>query len=152
MSTCVRGHVDPERYSNGQCKQCAVEKAEEWRRVPENWEKRRETERLRAQRQRWADKVAAMTRYGDGKCACCGESHIQLLTIDHIGENGAEHRREIFGPNYKGRAPAGARTYRWLRLNGYPDGYQVLCFNCNYGKHEYGECPHKTGGGPSDQE
>ncbi len=28
------------------------------------------------------------------------------------------------------------------RLNGYPDGFQVLCANCNMAKDRPGGCPH----------
>lgn len=141
---CINGHRNPERYANGTCKQCTKDKAEAWRRDPVNWEKRRETERLRAQRQRQADREAALVKYGPD-CQCCGESIETFLTIDHIDGDGADHRKEIFGSNYKNRPPAGHRTYRWLRLNGYPSGFQVLCFNCNYAKHALGACPHQKG-------
>jgi hypothetical protein len=66
-------------------------------------------------------------------CACCGESHIVFLTLDHINEDGAEHRRKI---------GAGEAIYRWVKKNKYPSGFQVLCFNCNFAKSN-GGCPHK---------
>lgn len=70
------------------------------------------------------------------ECVCCGESEIVFLTIDHMNNDGAEHRREI------GRS--GIRFYRWLTKNGLPDGYQTLCFNCNVGRYiNGGVCPHK---------
>lgn len=31
----------------------------------------------------------------------------------------------------------------WLKTNGYPDGFQTLCHNCNMAKGFYGICPHK---------
>ena len=37
---------------------------------------------------------------------------------------------------------AGLFCIRWLKRNGYPAGYQVLCFNCNFAKHRKGACPH----------
>lgn len=67
---------------------------------------------------------------------------MEFLTIDHVDNNGAAHRREIHGPGYKNRPPAGHRTYRWLRIQEYPAGFQVLCMNCNFAKGVYGECPH----------
>lgn len=65
-------------------------------------------------------------------CNCCGETNIEFLTIDHIDGNGAAHRRELNGKKF----------YNWLRNNNYPDGYQVLCVNCNFAKGANGECPH----------
>ncbi len=62
---------------------------------------------------------AALEAYGN-ECACCGEAGEQFLTIDHINGDGAAHRRET-----------GGNTYYWLRQNGYPEGFRVLCWNCN---------------------
>lgn len=82
-------------------------------------------------------KAASIAAYG-GFCACCGESELIFLTIDHIDGEGNTHRRELFG----GRG--GGPFYRWLAKNGFPPGFQVLCFNCNLGKHiNGGVCPHQ---------
>jgi hypothetical protein len=53
-------------------------------------------------------------------------------------ENGGnKHRRQIGGCGY---------FYRWLRKNGFPPGFQVLCYNCNQGKAlGGGVCPHQAG-------
>lgn len=80
-------------------------------------------------------KKKVITHYG-GKCACCGEENISFLTIDHINGKGSSHRRQIGG--------GGTVIYRWLNKNHYPKEYQVLCFNCNCGRHiNGGICPHK---------
>ena len=90
-------------------------------------------------------KREVMDAYG-GACACCGEAELVFLTIDHIEENGAEHRRKMAAESGAHEySQAGARTYRWLRNNGFPKGFQVLCANCNCGKHwNGGICPHQT--------
>ena len=75
--------------------------------------------------------------YG-GKCACCGEDRIEFLTIDHINNNGNIHRQT------KGLSP-GTQSYLWLMREGFPEGFQVLCYNCNNAKHIYGTCPHQKG-------
>jgi hypothetical protein len=51
--------------------------------------------------------------------------------------NGAAHRRSL-----DGRAK-GASLYRKLRQDKYPEGYQVLCFNCNFAKGTRESCPCK---------
>ena len=66
-------------------------------------------------------------------CACCGEKETRFLTLDHVNGNGANHRRVI------GRQP----LERWLKSNGYPSGYQVLCWNCNVAKGQGETCPHQ---------
>jgi hypothetical protein len=64
-------------------------------------------------------------------------------SIDHIDGNGAEHRREMAAERNSPWGQAGHATYRWLRKNNYPEGFQVLCANCNCGRHwNGGLCPH----------
>jgi hypothetical protein len=71
--------------------------------------------------------------YG-GKCACCGETELKFLTIDHINNDGHIERKN-----------ASLQTiFRRLRDRGYPDTYQVLCYNCNCAKGFYGICPHQA--------
>ncbi len=72
------------------------------------------------------NKVDIISYYSNGtmKCLKCGFDDIRALQIDHINGGGTKHRREL------GRT--GDAFYRWLRLNNYPEGYQVLCCNCNW--------------------
>ena len=80
------------------------------------------------------DKV--FNHYGN-QCECCGESNILFLSVDHINNDGASHRKEI------GRG----RINQWLINNNFPPGFQLLCFNCNLGKYRNGGvCPHKSSG------
>lgn len=86
------------------------------------------------------ERLRAFEHYGGFTCACCGESEPSFLSIDHIEGGGGEERMRIFGKKYQG----GHHFYRWLRLNGYPAGYQVLCMNCQVGRRDNGgECPHQ---------
>ena len=72
--------------------------------------------------------------YGD-KCACCGESNRQFLTLDHINNNGVAERKAI---NWFGCMRKAIRESDKTQ-------YQVLCYNCNYGKRRNkGICPHKS--------
>ena len=78
-------------------------------------------------------KLLIIEHYG-GKCVCCGEEHIEFLTIDHINNNGAAHKKELGGSS---------ALYHWLKRNNYPkDDFQLLCMNCNFSKGKYGYCPH----------
>lgn len=77
--------------------------------------------------------------YGGYKCNCCGENERMFLSIDHINNDGAVERKS---GKYNG---GGSAFYNWLRKNGFPQGYQVLCMNCQFGKHKNGGvCPHQT--------
>jgi ferric-dicitrate binding protein FerR (iron transport regulator) len=75
--------------------------------------------------------------YGGYVCACCGETEQTFLSIDHVRNDGAEMRRQKL---YSG---SGTGFYTWLRKNAFPQGFQVLCMNCQVGKHRNGGvCPH----------
>jgi hypothetical protein len=71
------------------------------------------------------------------QCVCCGES-FEFLTLDHINNNGAEHRRQLGRPRAGGDA-----FYRWVIKNNFPEDLQPLCWNCNCAKSIYGICPHE---------
>ena len=113
------GHDEDHFSSSGKksCRQCHLERSRRY-----DKESRR---RLRHQ---------VLEAYG-GKCACCGVTEEMFLVIDHVEDNGNVHRKEI-GSN------SSDSTYRWLRQNGYPEGFQVLCHNCNHAKSR-GGCPHQ---------
>ena len=72
-----------------------------------------------------------LKNYG-GKCVCCGESDWHFLSLDHVNNDGAKHRREI----------GNSQVYNWAKKNNYPNSLQVLCYNCNMAKAFYGKCPH----------
>lgn len=81
-------------------------------------------------------RAMVITHYG-GMCECCGEQRHEFLAIDHISGGGNQHRKEI---GNKG----GHSFYRHLKKNNFPEGYRVLCHNCNHSLGSYGYCPHKT--------
>ena len=83
--------------------------------------------------------------YG-GKCVCCGETIFEFLELDHRHGNGNEHRRSL-------KLGGGVQFYYWVKKEGFPDLFQLLCSNCNQAKYRYDECPHQrknpTGGPPN---
>lgn len=86
---------------------------------------------MRERTKKWENetKKKVMFHYSNGeiKCAICGEKDIDVLTIDHIYGGGNRIRTEIL----KSTA-SGMHTYRYLIKKGFPEGYRVLCFNCNH--------------------
>jgi len=82
------------------------------------------------------DRLEAFIHYSDGdvKCACCSERNVEFLSIDHIDGGGTKHRKE-----YLGRWSSIAL---WLKHNNYPEGFRVLCMNCNTSLGFHGYCPH----------
>lgn len=107
----------------------------------EYYRENRESESARKREQNRRVKMDTLLHYG-GKCACCGEAEPLFLAIDHIDGGGNEHRRSL------GWKRTGHNFYRWLKKEGYPSGFQVLCHNCNWGKFaNNGVCPHIKGNG-----
>jgi hypothetical protein len=81
---------------------------------------------------RYKLKVAALHYYSNGSLSCgyCGfNSDIDALCLDHINDNGAEHRKEL-GCSSRGGG-SGTTIYERLKAHGWMEGLQVLCFNCN---------------------
>jgi hypothetical protein len=81
-------------------------------------------------------RMKVLSHYGGNppKCACCGETIINFLCIDHINGGGAKHYKKV-----------GGHMYYYLLKNSFPKGFQVLCCNCNQGKQwNKGVCPHVT--------
>ena len=72
---------------------------------------------------RTQSKMEVMETYGGCQCAWPGCDNINLdeLHLHHVKGGGCAHRREI------DVASGGYNFYRWLRNEGYPDGYAVLC-------------------------
>lgn len=72
-------------------------------------------------------------------CNCCGEKELKFLSIDHINGGGNQHRKKLGYKDGKG-----GNIYHWLNRNNFPEGFQVLCHNCNMAKGFYGMCPHRV--------
>ena len=77
-----------------------------------------------------------------------------MLTIDHVNNDGAAHRKAIgkVFPSTGNRALI-VEMYTWLEKNEFPSGFQVLCYNCNLSKHRNkGICEHKLNEGSTTRE
>ena len=86
--------------------------------------------RQNARNRRLRDEIYAHYSKGDVKCACCGENDPRFLNVEHI--NGRASKTDI-----------GVRLYYRLKRENFPEGYQILCYNCNIAKGIYGQCPHQ---------
>lgn len=73
-----------------------------------------------------------------GPCACCGESRIEFLAIDHINGGGKDDNKHNPGWN----------KLRRLEKDEWPEDakktYRILCHNCNASLGSYGYCPHQN--------
>ena len=78
-------------------------------------------------------KLSVIDAYG-GQCVCCQETELVFLTIDHI--NGGGNQMRTSTARY-----TTDKFYRQLKRDGFPEGFRVLCFNCNWAE-AHGGCPH----------
>lgn len=92
----------------------------------------REELRERQRDRRAYVRLYVLFEYG-GRCECCGETEPKLLAIDHINGGGKHHRNN---------SDVGRHVAAWLARNGFPDGFRVLCHNCNFARGIFGGCPH----------
>ena len=102
----------------------------------------RATRRVVNQRNRRKIKIEVFEAYGGVRCACpcgCTEDNHECLSIDHTDQKGADHREELTGDRRNG-----TDLYGWLKRNGYPEGFRVLCHNCNWGTGADSVCPLTT--------
>lgn len=71
-------------------------------------------------------KAEVLTHYGGGVLRCtadgCAVADLDMLTIDHIENDGASHRKEM-------RDTGQRMIYRFLKRNNWPKGFQTLCAN-----------------------
>ena len=95
--------------------------------------KKQIAERTRKYRLKIRLEVLGYYSKGEMCCACCGEKHIEFLSIDHINGGGDKHRKRV-----------GSYLYMSLKAQGFPLGYRVLCHNCNQSLGIYGYCPHQN--------
>ncbi len=112
-----------------------------WRQRDKVYQHRRngtDRARLRLRRYNQRVKLKVLGHYSPSvRCQCfqencwhgsqpCPVSDIRALSIDHINGGGNKQRRELK------HARDGSGFYRWLVIHGFPEGYQVLCQNCNF--------------------
>lgn len=69
------------------------------------------------------------------QCECCAEDKLEFLALDHTNGGGNKHKKEV------------RHVYRWIKKNGFPPGFRVLCHNCNQSLGAYGYCPHSKAEG-----
>lgn len=69
-------------------------------------------------------RMKALIHYSGGtpQCSMCHIDKISMLCFDHINNDGAKQRREMHNGN----------IHEYLRKNNHPEGFRVLCWNCNF--------------------
>lgn len=106
-------------YDNGLCRKHSI----------------REQSRINAVKYRQRDKDKVYKLLGS-VCVNCGEADRMFLEIDHVANDGRQHREKV---NYKWsvddkRATSMHPRHYLKYLQDNPDGLQILCCNCNKAK------------------
>lgn len=116
------------------------DKEKEYRR--RSWDKNKEKEYAYRKEnsdkvKEWSKKYSQRLKYKvlshyskkeDIECGECGFFDVRALHIDHINNNGSEERKRLSNGL---RTCGSTKFYRFLIKNNFPEGYQVLCANCN---------------------
>ena len=91
-------------------------------------------DKFRLECKEWRKKLRheVLSHYSSGqfKCVKCGYSDMRALCLDHTNNDGAQHRKSL-NPNENGRHGNAVGVYLDLKRRGFPEGYQILCHNCN---------------------
>lgn len=112
------------------CLKCSAASSLEW-----YWNNKEEAIKRRKIRDK-DRKIKVFSHYSEGviSCACCNESTLEFMSLDHVNNDGYIHRKEVGN---------GQKLYRWIINNNYPKGFQILCMNCNFAKGQFKICPHQ---------
>lgn len=90
--------------------------------------------RAATKRYRETLRLETFNHYGGTQCVCCGENRLEFLTLDHIAGDGAAQRGRL--------RRGGTSFYSILKKQNFPDGFRILCWNCNCSLGFFGYCPH----------
>ena len=105
-----------------------VTAAKRWR--ANNLERARATAAIRTRKMR----EMVIAGYS-GACGCCGETETEFLCVDHPDGNGGAERK--LGLHSR-------KLYKKLIDGNFPEGYRILCANCNMATRLSKACPHTT--------
>lgn len=127
------GHKDYKLYTCKECYKIHIRRPyqQKWRdNMSDELREKRNAENM----DRYFKKRRLCFEHYGMSCECCSEAEELFLTIDHINNDGAEHRRK----------EAGNDLYGWLVKHNFPEGFRTLCHNCNTGRYRNGGvCPHQ---------
>ena len=142
---CSKCNKNLDEKNCGYCSPCKSAYGVEWRRkklASEPGYRERKNKEAAISRSKHRDKinerqklerrlarVQVLEHYGS-VCVCCGVTDFEFLAIDHVNGGGRQHYKQV------------GDLVRWILKNDYPEGFRILCHNCNQALGFYGACPH----------
>jgi len=78
-------------------------------------------------------KYRVLDFYSEGKLRCeiCGYEDMRALTLDHVN-GGGNKQRKLLSSVSTCVAASGTAIYAWIEHNNYPEGFRILCMNCQF--------------------
>jgi hypothetical protein len=148
------------------CKKCFIKSQKKY--TKKTWSNERKIKRQKWEKQYYLDnKDKIENYYKDNRSTIAQTHHLYNVTLKievlshYSGANPPqcanpykEHKEpyqtiwslsldKIAGDHFKSKLPTGVTLYGKLKKEGYPEGWQVLCMNCQMIKrHENNENPH----------
>jgi hypothetical protein len=124
---CER-EFEPRKHNTKYCNDKCREKASNNRNYSKNRSRNLKAHRLR----RYKLKIEVLTHYGPaGILGCCCEGceicDIDMLTLDHVSNDGYKERQGF-------NRPPSTDLYFRVKKNGFPVGFQTLCWNHQWKK------------------
>lgn len=82
---------------------------------------------IRSINKNYNNRLEVIYWYSDGSMVCknCGNHYYEFLAVDHMNNDGYAHRSSGELKKYSNN------ICTYLVANNFPDGYQILCHNCN---------------------
>lgn len=104
------------------------------RRAAESRERNADSIQLQYIRHRRKLRAEALRAYGGDPPVCvgCGEEDEEVLTLDHVNNDGRSHRKGMYVNSGRARPGSGGNMYGWLKAKGWPKEppIRILCANC----------------------
>jgi hypothetical protein len=100
---------------------------------------------------KWREEVVGLVRKALGsECACCRESELDVLTLDHVANDGGGMNRRHHHHDYM-KVKRAFDSGDAEQISAVRTKYQLLCWNCQQSKRNGGVCIHWRGSlpGPS---
>jgi hypothetical protein len=123
----TRKHRQTKEYKEYHKEYQKTEKYKDQCRKYRSTDQAKQNHREKEKERRKKTKLEIIKHYSKGEMCCelCKFNDDRALSVDHINGGGNKHRKSL-------SFTAGHQFYTWLIKNNYPEGYRILCMNCQF--------------------